>query len=59
MSENVNYIEKAADEVKLGGNIERAQVYAALAIAQAISDLAAELRGMGTQAQPFHTNELS
>lgn len=36
---------------------DAAQVYAVLALAEAIYNLADELRGMGTEAQPIHMRE--
>lgn len=48
-----DYIE-AAHEMAQEGNIEGAQVLSMLAIAQAINNLADELRGMGTPGHPVH-----
>jgi hypothetical protein len=51
---NFDYKDEAFDQTKKGGDIERASVLATLAVAQAIEDLASELRSLGTEAFPVH-----
>lgn len=51
---SINYKEKAADEAKKGGDIERAKVYAILALVQALEDNTEEIRCIGAEAWPIH-----
>lgn len=48
--------ERAKDELKRGGSVEKAQVWALLAIAEALDDLAREVgaKAAGTEADPVH-----
>jgi hypothetical protein len=59
MSEISTYVERAVDECRIGGNVEKAKVYATLALAEALSDLVREIAGLGTEASPIHTYEMA
>jgi hypothetical protein len=65
MTEFEKMIETAVDQSKIGGDMERAQVAAMLALALAVrtlaenvADVADEIGSVGSEAHPVHTRAL-